>query len=80
MAITATATGGPIMVMGVAGATETGLAQELLRVEIEAGGDLGKIAFRHRISPLAERNPACLRLCGPGFFYVCKVQEASRRT
>jgi len=33
-----------------------------------------------QVSPLAERNPACLRLRGPGFFYVCKVQEASRRT
>ena len=35
---------------------------------IEAGGDLGQVTFRHRISPLAERKPACVRQRGPDFF------------
>ena len=33
--------------------------------------------FRHRISPLAERNPACVRLRGPGFFGP-EIKEGGR--
>jgi hypothetical protein len=71
MGITATATGPTvIMAMGVAGGTETGLAQEhrfSSRVESKPVVVSAK-GFLHRINPLAERNPACVRLRGPGFF------------
>src|SRR4029077_6673051 len=33
--------------------------------------NLGKVAFRHRISP--PRNPARVLRAWPGFFYVCKT-------
>ena len=48
---------------------------------IEAGGDLGQVTFRHRISPLAERNrPASdsagrISLCGyvlEGTHLICR--------
>jgi len=42
------------------------------------GENLGKVAHRHRISP--PRNPARVLRAWPGFFCVCKVQAASRRT
>ena len=45
---------------------------------IEAGGDLDQVTFRHRISPLAERNPACVRQRGPDFF-VRPLRVMSRR-
>ena len=51
--ITARATDVPIMVMdmGVTGATEEAGTPILIRGSIEAGGDLGQVAFRHPDQP-----------------------------
>ena len=62
------------MDMGVAGATEIRNTYPNLRVNRGRWRNLGKVAYRHRISP--PRNPARVLRAWPGFFCVCNKQRA----
>ena len=63
-----------VMDMGVAGATERQEDPDLnLRVNRGRWRNLGKVAYRHRISP--PRNPARVLRAWPGFFCVCKASS-----